>query len=76
MRLSLAYRVCVFTSQTWCPAAWDLHIELNSIHAQYGMAHVSEQVPCRNNTSECRQLTQLSQLQFPPASQREDDKSC
>lgn len=57
----------IFISQTWCPASWDLHIELDSIHAQYGMAHMSEQVPCRNDASKCRQLTQLSQLQLPPA---------
>lgn len=53
--------VCVGTkSQTWCSAAWDLHIELDSIHAQYRMAHMREQVPCRNDTSKGRQLTQLS----------------
>lgn len=52
---------------TWCPAAWDLHVELDCVHAENGVAHMTEQIPCRHHPHEGRQLTQLSQLQLPPA---------
>lgn len=52
---------------TRCPAAWDLHIELYGVHAENGMAHMTEQIPCRHHPRKGRQLTQLSQLQLPPA---------
>lgn len=29
---------------TWYPAPGDLHVELNGVHAQDGVAHVAEQV--------------------------------
>lgn len=29
---------------TWYPAAGDLHVELNRVHAQDGVTHVAQQV--------------------------------
>lgn len=52
---------------TWCPAAWDLHIELDCVHSENGVTHMTEQIPCRHHPRKRRQLTQLSQLQLPPA---------
>lgn len=61
---------------TWCPAAWDLHIELDCVHAENGMAHMTEQIPCRHHPCEGRQLTQLSQLQLPPAKPQGGEVRC
>lgn len=35
-------RVC--GAPTWYPAAGHLHVELHSVHAQDGVAHVAQQV--------------------------------
>lgn len=37
---------------TWYPAPGYLHVELNGVHTQDGVAHVAEQVACGNNSGE------------------------
>lgn len=44
---------------TWCAAAWHLHVELDSVHAQDGMTDVTEHVVTRLHTHESWQLQQL-----------------
>ena len=52
---------------TWRPAARDLHVELDGVHAQDGLAHVAQHVVGGGHTHEGRQLHQLLELLLPPA---------
>lgn len=51
---------------TWRPAPRDLHVELDSVHAQDGVSYVAEQVASRHHSGKRWQLTELLQLQLPP----------
>lgn len=51
---------------TWRAAAWHLHIELDSVHAQDGVTDVTEHVVAGFHTHESWQLEQLLQLGLPP----------
>ena len=55
---------------TCYPAPGDLHVELHCVHAQYGVAHVAQQVAGGDDSSEGRELTELLELLFPPAGER------
>lgn len=43
-------------------APGNLHVELDSVHAQDGVSYVAEQIASRHHPGERRQLTQLLQL--------------
>lgn len=50
---------------TWCSAPWDLHVELDGVHAQDGVSYMAEQVAGGNHPGKRRQLRQLLKLLFP-----------
>lgn len=51
---------------TWRPAAWHLHVELDRVHAQDGVANMTEHVVAGFHSHESWQLQQLLQLGLPP----------
>lgn len=51
---------------TWGAAPWDLHVELDSVHAQDGMSHMAQHVSTGCYTHKGRQLLQLLELRLPP----------
>lgn len=51
---------------TWCSTPWNLHVELNSVHAQDSVSYVAEHVATRRYTHKCRQLLQFLKLRLPP----------
>lgn len=63
--MSLTFDLCP-NVLTWRPAAWHLHVQLHSVHAQDGVTHVAQQVPGRHHASERRKFGQFLKLLFPP----------
>lgn len=53
-------------SFTWCSAAWNLHVELDSVHAKDSVSYVAQHVSTGCYTHKCRQLLQLLKLGLPP----------
>ena len=53
-------------SLTWRAAAWHLHVELHSVHAQDGVTNMTEHVVAGLHSHESWQLQQLLQLGLPP----------
>lgn len=59
-------RLVRLSAVTWCPAAWNLHVELDAVHAEDGVSDVAQHVPTGGHTHERRQLLQLLKLGLPP----------
>lgn len=55
---------------TWRPAAWHLHVELDCVHAQDGVADMTEHVVAGFHSHESWQLQQLLQLGLPPSNNK------
>ena len=51
---------------TWCSAPWDLHVELDSVHAEDGVSNMAQHVSTGCYTHKCWQLLQLLKLGLPP----------
>lgn len=69
-RIRAAARPHVWEPLTWRAAAGHLHVQLDRVHAQYGVAYVAEHVVAGLHTHERWQLEQLLQLGLPPDHQR------
>lgn len=54
------------TFLTWGSTSWDLHVELDGVHAQDGVSHVAEHVPAGCHAHKSGQLLQLLKLRLPP----------
>ena len=50
---------------TWCAGSRHLHVELDGVHAEDGVADVAEHVAGRHEAQEGGQLGQLLQLGLP-----------
>lgn len=77
--VAACYRICsVFGLQEWFPtwrsAPWNLHVELDGVHAQDGVSYVAEHVPAGRHAHESGQLLQLLKLRLPPE-HREQSRS-
>lgn len=59
---------------TWRSAPWNLHVELDGVHAQDGVSYVAEHVPAGRHAHESGQLLQLLKLRLPPE-HREQSRS-
>lgn len=56
----------VWVSFTRRPAARNLHVELDGVHAEDGVSNVAQHVPTGGDAHKCRKLLQLLKLGLPP----------